>query len=149
MRRSAAWTAAIFAVFLVAAGAARAQSVTPGQIQAQIAGGDVQAAIAELQTAVRVHPDSGVAWYLMAEAQDAAGHESAARAALAKAEQFAPGLPFANAQDVAALQAHVGAHAGGGMSMVFMLIAGLAVLFVLFRLLFRGRRAAPMAYGPA
>lgn len=149
MRRSAAWTAAIFAVFLVAAGAARAQSVTPGQIQAQIAGGDVQAAIAELQTAVRVHPDSGVAWYLMAEAQDAAGHESAARAALAKAEQFAPGLPFANAQDVAALQAHVDAHGGGGMSMVFMLIAGLAVLFVLFRLFFRGRVAAPMAYGPA
>ncbi len=150
MRRSAAWTAAIFAVFLVAAGdAARAQGETPGQIQAQIAGGDVQAAIAELQTAVQVHPDSGVAWYLMAEAQDAAGHESAARAALAKAEQLAPGLPFANAQDVAALQAHVEAHGGGGISPVFMLLGGLVVVFVLFRLLFRGRRAAPMAYGPA
>jgi hypothetical protein len=134
-------------------GVARAQSVTPGQIQAQIAGGDVGTAIGELQTAVQVHPDSGVAWYLMAEAQDAAGHEGAARDALAKAEQLAPGLPFANQQDVAALQAHVEAHGGGGISAMVLVIGGLVVLFVLFRLFsrmfFGGRRTVPMGYGPA
>jgi hypothetical protein len=56
-------------------------------------------------------PRSGVAWYLAAEAEDAAGHEGPARQALAKAERFAPGLPFANAQRVAALRAHL---ASGG-----------------------------------
>jgi len=145
---------ALVAVVVAAlGGVARAQSESPGQIQAQIAGGDVGTAIGELQTAVQVHPDSGVAWYLMAEAQDAAGHEGAARDALAKAERLAPGLPFASQQDVAALQAHVDAHGGGGISPVFMLIGGLVVLFVLFRLFsrvfFGGRRTVPMGYGPA
>jgi len=150
MRMARIWTLALAALLAAGgAGAARAQSETPRQIQAQIAGGDVQGALGALQNAVRVHPDSGVAWYLMAEAQDAAGNEAAARGAFSKAEQLAPGLPFANQADVAALRAHVEAHAGGGISAMVLVIGGLVVLFVLFRLLFRGRLVAPMGYGPA
>lgn len=90
-----------------------AAAPSPQQVQAQIAQGHERAALSELRTILREHPKSGVAWYLAAEAEDAAGHQSAARKALARAEQFAPGLPFANARRVAALRAHL---AGRGQS---------------------------------
>jgi len=142
-----AWTIAVFALFL-AATPARAQTATPSQIQAQIAAGDTADALSELQTALKLHPDSGVAWYLTAEAQDAAGHESAARAALSKAQQLSPGLPFANQQDAAALQAHLNAHSGGGgISAAWLVIGGLVILFFISRLFAAFRR--PSAYGPA
>lgn len=84
---------------------------SPRQVQAQIAQGHEGVALSELRTILRTHPKSGVAWYLAAEAQDAVGHEGAARKALSRADHLAPGLPFANARHVAALRAHL---AGGG-----------------------------------
>ncbi len=127
-------------------GAANAQAaMTPGQIQALIASGQEQAALAAVHAAVQAHPESGVAWYLTAEAQDAAGNEAAAQAALTKAEQFAPGLPFANQQKVAALQAHISGPApaqgamGHGVSPLVFLI-GAVVIFLLFRMFIRRRR---------
>jgi hypothetical protein len=120
-----------------------AQAQTPQQIQALIASGQEQAALGELTGVLHAHPDSGVAWYLSAEAQDAAGNEDAARSALAKAEQFAPGLPFAQTDKVAALRAHLAAPAarsGFGISPLAV-IALLVGLFLLLRLFFRSRRA--------
>jgi hypothetical protein len=146
MRKSSAWKTAL-ALVLLASGLGAAQAITPAQVQAQIASGDVSTALNELQTAVQQHPNSGIAWYLMAEAQDAAGNESAARTALAKAEQISPGLPFANQQDVAALQAHVMAHhGGGGIGTVLMVVLGLVAMFVVIRLFLRSR-PMPMGYG--
>jgi len=151
--------AALFAVFtLAASGIAAAQSASPQQIQGLIASGQEQTALAELQAALQAHPDSGVAWYLTAEAQDASGNEAAASTALANAEHYAPGLPFANPSDVAALQSHL---AGGGapvahhsgISPVFLGIIGLVVLFLVIRLFLRPRRFVqagyPGGYGPA
>jgi cytochrome c-type biogenesis protein CcmH/NrfG len=87
---------------------ARAQTGdTPQQLQAMIADGQAQTAISKLQTILQAHPTSGVAWYLAAEAQDASGNAAAARIALGNAQRYAPGLPFANANAVAALQAHL------------------------------------------
>ncbi len=129
-------------------GAARAQTAqTPDQIQALITSGQEQAALSALHAAVQAHPKSGVAWYLTAEAQDAAGNEAAAQAALTKAEQFAPGLPFANPDKVTQLQAHIAggapapAPAGHGVSPIVYII-GAVVIFLLVRMFLR-RRVTP------
>jgi hypothetical protein len=138
---------------------ARAQTgPTPQQIQALIASGQERTALSQLNGILQVHPQSGPAWYLTAEAQDAAGNESAARAALAKADQYAPGLPFAQPDKVAALRAHLaaapamsgtamsGTVAGGkGFSPAILVIVGLVVLFLVMR--FFRRRRAVMPYG--
>ncbi len=143
---------------------ARAQNASPQQLQALIAGGQEQAALQQLAGVIRQHPDSGVAWYLVAEAQDASGNETAARAALAKARQLAPGLPFAQPDKVAALQAHLdgsaSAGAGGpplatpaspaagmGISPIALLIGGAVVLFILVRLFLRSRRPSMLPPG--
>jgi hypothetical protein len=151
--RLAILAAAIFAAPL----AAKAQSATPQQIQGMIAAGNESTALGILHNALAAHPDSGVAWFLTAEAQDASGHEDAARSALAKAEQYAPGLPFANPDAVGRLQAHLGAASpqsgtipgptGPGISPFLAIAGGLIVLFVLARMFFRRRRGmqgAPM-----
>ncbi|MCB5945274.1 tetratricopeptide repeat protein [Acidocella sp. KAb 2-4] len=126
-----------------------AQAQTPHDIQSMIAAGQETQAVQALNNVLTQHPNSGVAWYLLAEAQDAQGHESAAAQALAKAQQIAPGLPFANAQDVAALQAHVAAApprpAAHHASPALMVIGGLVLMFLLLRLF--GRRRAYAPYG--
>ena len=139
-----------FATAFLAASIATAHAQatpSPHQIQAQIAAGQNATALSELQTVLQAHPDSGVAWYLSAEAQDASGNTDAARAALAKAQQYAPGLPFANQNDVAALQAHLASpatapRAGSGISPIFLVLGALVVLFIVFRLFSRARRNA-------
>lgn len=153
--------AAAFAAFSLAAySPAMAETASPQQIQGMIASGQEQTALSELHGIVEAHPHSGVAWYLTAEAQDASGNEAAARSALAKAEHYSPGLPFANPHEVAALQAHVN---GGAVAPArhhsvigpfLFVIVGLIVLFLLLRLFLRPRRAmmqrnypAPYGYG--
>ena len=143
-----------------AAKPAQAQPASPQQIQSLIANGQEQSALSNLSQILQAHPDSGVAWYLTAEAQDASGNEAAASSALAKAEQFSPGLPFANPNDVAALQAHLTAPAptpAHGISPSALVIGGLVVLFLILRLFLRPRRSmpvypqsygAPPPYGP-
>jgi hypothetical protein len=127
---------------------AHAQSdLTPQQLQSMIASGQARNALADLRQVLATHPDSGVAWYLVAEAQDAVGNESQARQAFAKAEQFAPGLPFARPENVSALQAHlaqpaaqIGFHINPGL-----VIGVLVVLFLGLRFLSH-RRAIPFGY---
>src|SRR5579871_2335361 len=94
MRKLPVLFAAVAALAL-AHGAKAQAAASPQQIQAEIANGQAQAALSDLQPVLQAHPDSGVAWYLTAEAQDAAGNTAAARTALANAEHYAPGLPFA------------------------------------------------------
>jgi hypothetical protein len=125
-------------------GALAARAQTPAQIQGLIADGQDNLAVSQLQSVLAAHPQSGTAWYLMAEARDALGQEGAARDALAKAEQVSPGLPFADPEKVAALQAHLN-HGGGHP--VLMVVGVLFVLFVLLRM-FARRRAVPYGYGP-
>ncbi len=145
MKKIALFGFALLAGFAVAARApvlAQA-SASPAQLQALIANGHEQAALSQLQAVLQAHPDSGVAWYLTAEAQDASGNEAAARTALANAEQYSPGLPFAQPNDVAALQAHLSGsivqQPRRGISPI-LVIVGLVVLFMLFRLFSPRRR---------
>lgn len=147
MKKSPFAVAVLFTAFAAAGlNPASAQTVSPQQIQGQIASGQEQTALSELHAALQAHPDSGVAWYLTAEAQDASGNEAAAGTALANAQHYAPGLPFANPADVAALQSHIAGGNGApvahrpGISPVFLGIIGLVVLFFALRLFRRPRR---------
>ena len=122
---------------------------SPQQMQALINSGLSGQAIEQLNGVLNQHPDSATAWFLMAEAQDAQGNETAAAQALAKADQYAPGLPFADPQKAAALRAHIdggitspttGARHSHGISPVLLVIGGLILLFVLLRLFSGVRR---------
>ena len=136
----------VFATYAAAMLPASAQSDTPQQLQTMIANGQAQTALTELQAILQAHPTSGVAWYLTAEAQDSLGNEGAARSALNNAQNYAPGLPFANASDVAALQAHLNGSPvavqprSHGISPGLGVIILLVVLFIGFRMFFRRRR---------
>ena len=145
MRKIAQIFAVALAVFALAAHTpAKAQTTaTPQHLQAMIAAGQEQEALAQLQTVLQAHPDSGVAWYLSAEAQDAAGNEAAARTALANAEQFSPGLPFARPAEVAALQSHINGTAAptrSSISPMLIGIIGVVFVFLVLRMLARRRR---------
>ncbi|HYP63619.1 MAG TPA: tetratricopeptide repeat protein [Acidocella sp.] len=147
------WFALPFVAALGLSPIARAQDATPSpqQIQTMIAAGQETQAIQALENVLESHPKSAVAWYLLAEAYDAQGNEDGASSALNMAVRSAPGLPFANPQEVAALRAHINAsqpqHVGrGGASTVMLVIGGLVVLFLLLRL-FSGRNQAMRQYG--
>jgi hypothetical protein len=152
MRRLFLVLGLVFGTYGAAMLPASAQSDTPQQLQAMIANGQARTALSELQSVVQAHPTSGVAWYLTAEAQDALGNESAARTALNNAQNYAPGLPFANQSDLAALQAHLNnspapAQHRSGISPGLLGIIVLVVLFVAFRMFRRRRFVQP--YGQA
>lgn len=145
----------VFAVALAVApvlpAVAQEQGLTPQQVQTMISTGETGQAVQALKQILSQHPHSGVAWYLMAEAQDAKGSEAAAAQALAKADQYAPGLPFADPQKASALRAHInnglaanGAHHSGGVSIVLLVIVALIALFVLLRMVAGWGRRTPM-----
>ena len=157
-KRSLCLFALAAAVFLAPTLPAQAQgtAATPRQIQTMIDNGEDAGAIQLLRGVLQQHPGSGTAWYLMAEAQDARGDESAAAQALARADQYAPGLPFANPQKAAALRAHINAAYSSptrttehrdGIGPVPLIIGGLILLFLVLRL-FSGIRRPQMAYRP-
>ncbi len=134
------WFALSIAATLALGPLAQAQTALPSpqQIQTMIAAGQEAQAVQALQNVLNSHPKSAVAWYLLAEAYDAQNNEQGAASALNMAERSAPGLPFANKQDVAALRAHISAsqpHTGGGAKIAIFVIGGLVVLFLLMRLL--------------
>jgi hypothetical protein len=154
MRRFLLVLGLVFGGYAAAMLPASAQSDTPQQLQAMIANGQAQTALSELQQVLQAHPGSGVAWYLTAEAQDSLGNEAAARTALGNAQHFAPGLPFANQSDLAALQAHMNSNAAPmqprhtGISPGLLGIIVLVGLFIMFRMFFRRRRMV-QPYGQA
>ena len=149
MRAISLFRLTVLSLFLLAwqAPAFAQTGPTPRQIQGMIAAGQEAPALDALHNVLQAHPDSGIAWYLVAEAQDAQGNTGPARDALAKAEQYAPGLPFAKPGEVAALQAHLaphGAAAGGGMGPVAVVIGVFVLLFLGIRFFLRSRRG----FGP-
>lgn len=136
------------ALVLAPALPALAQSATPSQIQSMISSGQAGQAAQDLQAILAQHPKSGPGWFLMAEAQDAQGNGAAAAQALSKADAYAPGLPFANAQDVATLRSHIQAEsaqnvprAHHGMSPFLLVIGGFLLLFIVLRVLSGFRRS--------
>ena len=165
MRLSLSRFALVAGLVVLAGGSARAQNDSPQQLQALISSGQEQQALHQLSNVIKLHPDSGVAWYLVAEAEDAAGNESTARRALAKAQQLAPGLPFAQPDQVAALQSHLAdqsaagataplaapapaaSPAGSGISPLALGIGAIVVLFIVVRMFLRSRRRSMMPAG--
>ncbi len=149
------WFALSIAATLALSPVAAAQTALPSpqQIQTMITAGQETQAVEALQTVLVAHPKSAVAWYLLAEAYDAQNNEQGAASALNMAERTAPGLPFANKQQVAALRAHISAgqpHAGGGTKTAIFVIGGIIVLFLLLRMLPRRNQAMPYnGYPPA
>jgi hypothetical protein len=150
----------LWAAPLVLAGAlllgnqARAQTAetapSPSQIQGMINTGQENQAVTALQNILESHPKSGVAWYLLAEAYDALNNEVDASTALNMAERSTPGLPFANPQEVAALQAHIAAaqpqSGRSGSHTALLVIGGLLLLMLVLRFL-PGRDRAARNYG--
>jgi uncharacterized protein len=149
------WFALPFAAALALSPIARAQDASPSpqQIQTMIAAGQETQAVQALENVLESHPKSAVAWYLLAEAYDAQNNEQGAASALNMAVRSAPGLPFANPQEVAALRAHINASqpqaGGGGAKTAIFVIGGLIVLFLLLRLLpSRGQAMRQYGYPP-
>ncbi len=164
MRLSLFRLALVAGLVLLAQGSAWAQNDSPQQLQALIASGQEQQALGQLANVIKQHPNSGVAWYLVAEAEDAKGDPSAARSALAKADQLAPGLPFAQPDKVAALRAHLASNsgsgsnapftatapaatAGAGIGPVALVIGAIVVLFIVVRMFLRSRRRSMVPAG--
>lgn len=156
--RSLIRSLAVAVLLMLGHGIASAQTAaTPQQIQIMIADGHARTALADLRPILRAHPQSGVAWYLTAEAQDALGNLPAARTALAKAESAAPGLPFAKPDKVAALQAHLASPApaplapgGFHMNKFGLIIIALLAVFFIVRIIRRARQTTmrpPPPYG--
>lgn len=142
---------AVAGLLMIGHGHASAQTATkPQQIQAMIADGHARSALADLRPILRAHPQSGVAWYLTAEAQDALGNLPAARSALDHAESASPGLPFARPEKVAALKAHLAgtparppvAASRFRVNPFGLIIVGLLVLFFIMRIIRRSRQTA-------
>jgi len=147
----------ICAAFLLLAGAlvfsapAHAQAAapvpTPEQIQGMINAGQETQALQALQNVLAAHPKSAVGWYLLAEAYDAQGKESAASDAINMASRIAPGLPFANQQEAAALRAHIAnSQSPNSGHIALYVIVGLVLLMLLLRVL-PGRDVAQRNYG--
>jgi uncharacterized protein len=145
------WAAILLASSLALGSLAHAQTTqnlpSPPQIQAMIAAGQETQAIQALQNVLQVSPKSGVAWYLLAEAYDAQNNEDAAGTALNMAIRSDPGLPFANPQRLAALQAHIAAAQPRSHGhTAILVIGGLILLMVILRFL-PGRDHAARNYG--
>ncbi len=82
-----------------------AQAAEPGidQIHALAAGGHVDQALAQMNGVLKAHPASAKAHYVEAELYARENHMAQGRSELARAEQIAPGLPFADVYSVAEL----------------------------------------------
>lgn len=146
MKGLSLFRAAILVVLLsagLAPALAQGAGPTPQQLQSMISNGQERAALGDLKAVLKTHPHSGVAWYLTAEAEDASGNLAAARDALARAEHYSPGLPFAQPSKVAALKSHLATpvtrHATGHNPVIY-IIVGLVALFILVRVFLRSRR---------
>jgi hypothetical protein len=86
---------------------AHADDPTLHQIYQAAENGRVADAQAMMEQVLRDHPDSAKAHFVEAELMARQGRLADARGELAKAEKLAPGLPFAKAQSVNALQARL------------------------------------------
>lgn len=102
---------ALIAATLAAAPGWAASDPTSQQIYQAARAGNLDQAQAMIDQVLKDHPRSGKAHYVAAELAAREGHLAIARAELARAETLAPGLPFARARSVSALQAEIGLRA--------------------------------------
>ncbi|WP_159987362.1 tetratricopeptide repeat protein, partial [Novosphingobium sp. 18052] len=93
------------------ASAAYAAEPTIDQVHAAAASGQVGQALSMMSEVLKDHPGSAKAHYVEAELYAREGHLSAAESELTKAQQLAPGLPFARSQAVSQLSQELN---GGG-----------------------------------
>ncbi len=142
------WLAPVLLIgTLLLAKPAAAQDASPAQIQGMITAGQDTQAIQALDNVLAAHPKSGVGWYLLAEAYDAQNNEDAAGSALNMAARTNPGLPFADPQRLAELQAHIAAaQPRSSGHTVMLVIGGLLLLMIVLRFL-PGRDAGSRNYG--
>lgn len=98
---------------LLAGGSAWAQQEpTLNEIYATAQAGKLEQAQTMVQQVLVSHPNSAKAHYVRAELYARQGQFGNARESLAKAEKFAPGLPFAKPEAVQALRAELAGTAG-------------------------------------
>ncbi len=138
----------------LAAGVALAADPSAHQIYLATRAGNIAQAEQMVAQVLKDHPRSAKAHFVAAEVEARAGNFGNARSQLAQAQALAPGLPFASAQAVRALQrelglaptrtesARHGAHFGLGWPLL--LIGGVLVLWMIVR-----RRMAAAAYSSA
>lgn len=97
---------------LLSAGAASAQTEpTMAQIYATAQAGKLDEAQVMVQQVLVSHPNSAKAYFVRAELYARQGDAGRAREALANAEKFSPGLPFAKPEAVQALRSQLAAPA--------------------------------------
>jgi hypothetical protein len=154
---------------------ALAADATPDQVYAAAKAGHLEEAQQLLDQVLRDHPDSSKAHYIQAELYAREGNPGLARTELNRAEQLKPGLPEIDARSVQELKTELGlihrgadrpvspgsgfgAPSSGGVHFPWMPVVVLAVVVLVFWMIFRRRTytqynagAAPMApggYGP-
>jgi hypothetical protein len=102
----------LLAAAMLGAGGAIAQTEpTMGQIYATAQAGKLDEAQVMVQQVLLSHPNSAKAHFVRAELYARQGEVVRARESLARAEKFAPGLPFAKPEAVQALQTQLAAKA--------------------------------------
>ena len=145
---------ALAMLLALAAGVALAADPSAHQIYLATRAGNIAQAEQMVQQVLKDHPQSAKAHFVAAEVEARAGNFGNARSQFAQAQALAPGLPFASAHAVRALQrelgmapmraegARPGAHFGIGWPLL--LIGGVLVLWMIVR-----RRMAAAAYNSA
>lgn len=141
-------------------GAAQAAEPTIEQIHALATAGHLDQALAQMRSVLKSHPDSAKAHYVEAEILARADRATQGRSELARAEQIAPGLPFADVYSVAELNRQLSLgpatpvseaipvtdRRGGGSP--WLLVAALAAaVFGLFMLFRRRTAVVPPPFG--
>jgi len=91
---------AVFAVMSLSAGGAYAADPSLHEVYQQAEAGNYTQAHAMMDQVLHDHPNSGKAYFVLAELYAKEGKTDSARAELATAEQLAPGLPFAKPEAI-------------------------------------------------
>lgn len=100
----------LVAAFLSAGVAMAQQEPTMSQIYATAEAGKLDQAQVMVQQVLVAHPKSAKAYFVQSELYSRQGNLPKAREALSEAKSLAPGLPFAKAEAVQALESQLAAH---------------------------------------
>jgi hypothetical protein len=151
------WT--VLAALLLATRAFAVVDPTSEQIFQAAQSGHLQQAEQMIGQVLQNHPKSGKAHYVAAEVYAKEGRNSDARRELNTAQQLAPGLPFAQAGSVSALEkeladtgrnpfvvSHAQARGSTPWALLAVLAAGLGLLWFLIR--GRRERSSSVTYTP-
>jgi len=155
----------LIAVLCSGAALAAGSDPTVGQIYEAAQAGQLAQAEQMVSQVLQDHPRSGEGHYVAAEVYARAGDFATARRELATAEALEPGLPFARAASVQALQAELAqgryvrrvqrvpyapyetsaarSHSSRLWSLILVLVAGVVIIAALAR-----RRSQPVIYPP-